>query len=143
LFSDYTTDNVQSFTVDDTHKAGNIRNEVEGNGFPRIYASASALCGTCRIEHLDGIISILDLSNAIPPLFINESRKVSIRLLGTLEQLVACETEENLRVNAVRTEESLGTYQSVGKFLIRGGDEGHVCAWTTGTAGQGEDIGGW
>jgi hypothetical protein len=67
---------------------------------------------------------------------------VSIRLLGTLEQLVACETEENLRVNAVRTEECLGTNQSVGKFLIRGGDEGHVCAWITGTAGQGEDIGG-
>jgi hypothetical protein len=46
------TDNVQSFTVDDTHKAGNIRNEVEGNGFPRIHARTSALCGICRIEHL-------------------------------------------------------------------------------------------
>ena len=43
---------VESFTVDDTHKARNIRNEVEGNGLPRIHARASALCGTCRIEHL-------------------------------------------------------------------------------------------
>jgi hypothetical protein len=60
---------------------------------------------------------------------------VSICLLGTLEQLVACEAEEDLRVYAVRTEESLGVYQSVGKFLIRGAAEGHVCTWTTGTAG--------
>jgi hypothetical protein len=87
----------QSFTVDDTHKAGNIRNEVEGNGFPRIHARTSALCGICRIEHLkeqtssqrctiyplsccttylDGIISTLDLSDAIPPP--NEKKKTSL-----------------------------------------------------------------
>ena len=46
----------QLFTVNDTHKAGNIGNMAEGNGFPRVDSLvrilALALRRTCRVEHL-------------------------------------------------------------------------------------------
>lgn len=47
----------ESFAVNDAHKARNISNMTEGNGFPRVDSLvrilALALRGTSRIEHLD------------------------------------------------------------------------------------------
>jgi hypothetical protein len=80
----------QSFAVNDTHKAGNIGNMAEGNGFPRVDSLvrilALALRRTCRVEHLieqadnrwtsgcdrlathlHVIITVFSLSNSIPP----------------------------------------------------------------------------
>jgi hypothetical protein len=80
----------QSLAVNDTHKAGNIGNMVEGNGFPRVDSLvrilALALRRTCRVEHLieqtdnrwtsgcdrpathlHVIIAVFSLSNSIPP----------------------------------------------------------------------------
>jgi len=46
----------ESFAVDDAHKARNIGNMTEGNGFPRVDSLvrilALALRGTSRVEHL-------------------------------------------------------------------------------------------
>lgn len=76
--------------MNDAHKAGNIGNMAEGNGFPRVDRLVRilvlALRGTCRVEHLieqaDNqstlgrvrpathlyvIIPVLSLSNSIPP----------------------------------------------------------------------------
>lgn len=49
-------DHNESFTVDDAHKARNIVDMTEGNGFPRVdnltRILALALRGTSRVEHL-------------------------------------------------------------------------------------------
>jgi hypothetical protein len=46
----------EAFAVDDAHKARNVRNMAEGNGFPRVDSLvrilALTLSGTSRVEHL-------------------------------------------------------------------------------------------
>ena len=90
----------QSFSVNDTHKAGNIGNMAEGHGFPRVDSLvrilAFALRRTCRVEHLieqtdnrstsgsvrpathlHVIITVFSLSNSIPPP--SDLREISLK----------------------------------------------------------------
>ena len=90
----------QSFSVNDTHKAGNIGNMAEGNGFPRVDGPgrilAFALRRTCRVEHLiepvdnrstsssvrlathlHGIITVFSLLDSISPP--SDLREISLK----------------------------------------------------------------
>jgi len=87
----------ESFAVDDAHKARNIGNMTEGNGFPRVDSLVRilvlALRGTSRVEHLHVIITVLGLSNGISPLFIHQCCHPSIDLLRTFEEFIPCEAQ--------------------------------------------------
>jgi len=138
-----------SFAADDAHKARNVGNMTEGNGFPRVDSLARirilalALRGTSRVEHLHVIITALGLSNGISPLFIHQRCHTSIGLLRTFEEFISCEAEQDLRIDCVLAHERLVIYQSLRRCLIdpdRGPIEDRVRVRSSGRAGHVQEI---
>jgi len=82
---------------------------AQGDGFARIRCHVEILAlatgGTCRVEHLDVIITVLGLPNGISPLLVHEGRDLTVCLLGAFEQFVSCEAEEDLSVDRVSAHE--------------------------------------
>jgi len=127
----------QSLALDDTHKAWNIGNMAEGNGFPRVDSLIRvALRGTCRVEHLHIIITVLGLSNSIPPLFIHQGCHTSICLLRTFEELISREAQQGLRIDCVLAYERLVIRQSLRCLVDRTLVEDCVRARSTRSAGE-------
>jgi len=132
--------------MNDTHKAGNIRNMTEGNRFPRVdrlvRILARALRGTSRVKDLHVIIAVLGLSNGIPPLFIRQCCQTSIRLLRTFKQFIPREAQQNLCIDSVLAHERLVIDQSLRYLddIDRGLIEDSVRARSSRRAGYVQEI---
>lgn len=73
-------------------------------------------------------------------LLIDKGRKVSIRLLGTFEQFIAREAQQNLCIDRIRTHVSSAVGERLGALVQLGSAEDRVRVRTAGSAREGQEI---
>jgi len=106
----------------------------------RIRLDVLALCGTCRVGNLNVIIATFGLPDGILPLLIDKGRELSICLLGTFEQFIACEAQQNVCIDRIRTHESPVVGEWLGGLVQLGSAEDGVRVRTAGSAREAQEI---
>ena len=73
-------------------------------------------------------------------LLIDKCRELSIRLLGTFEQFIAREAQQDLCIDCIRTHESPAVGEQLGALVHLGSAEDRVRVRSAGSAREAQEI---